>query len=78
MERMARGASIVTGNCSDLKSLNVVVIKKKKALFLLEPLSKSLRRNGESRISSWALKLKKSDATLRFFEKRNYHRQHRG
>lgn len=52
--------------------------KKKKALFLLEPLSKSLRRNGESRISSWALKLKKSDATLRFFEKRNYHRQHRG
>lgn len=48
--------------------------KKKKALFLLEPLSKSLRRNGESRILSWALKLKKSDATLRFFEKRNYHR----
>lgn len=69
MERMARGASIVTGNCSDLKSLNVVVVKKK-ALFLLESLSKSLRRNGESRISSWALKLKKSDATLRFFEKK--------
>lgn len=32
MERMARGASIVTGNCSDLKSLNVVVVKKKGSL----------------------------------------------
>lgn len=29
---MARGASIVTGNCSDLKSLNVVVVKKKGSL----------------------------------------------
>lgn len=33
MERMARGASIVTGNCSDLKSLNVIVVKKKRLSF---------------------------------------------
>lgn len=44
--------------------------KKKKALFLLESLSKSLRRNGESRISSWTLKLKKKWRDIAIFWKK--------
>lgn len=79
VERMARGASIVTGNCSDLKSLNTSCCVKKKDSFL----SSLCIASTESRISSWALKKGKNNADrdIAIFwkkEKRNYHHQHRG